>query len=123
MEQASTTLQLNNLDVGNVTSEVKLWSSNASQDSFQGGINGTVQCSNTHASNLHLQTLGTQGYYYQYPYTWFTYGTQESNYNKILVTKAENGFVLVYNGKTFIARTENDVAKIIVKVTKGEKNG
>lgn len=108
---------LNNLDDSAVQDALKTWSSNSIEigDFPLGGITtgGTV----------------TTGYYQTYPYTspypftWITYGTNDtSNHNKVLVTKAENGFVLVYNNKTWIAKNEADVAKIVTKVlTEKEK--
>jgi hypothetical protein len=55
-----------------------------------------------------------------YPYYTYTYG--ENVLNKTVVTKAENGFVLVFNTKTYIAKNEQEVAKLIVKVMSENNN-
>ena len=76
------------------------------------------------SGNSSTSFVMSSGYSYSYPYTWISYTYPGADVtDKVLITKAENGFILVYNGKSYIARTEVIVSKLLVKIlsNKGEK--
>jgi len=126
-------LSINSLDAKSVTASVQTWANNSG---LSAGVAGTITgtTSNTFQNQPYIGDpltgyqnvgigsttnnciIGTTPYYYQPTYMWLSYGT-----DKVLVTKAENGFVLSYNGKVFIAKNEKEVSKLIVKMMSPNK--
>jgi len=98
-------LSINSLDNNTVSAAVQSWT----------GLMTTTAGNTATITNNYPYT---QAYapYLSMGYTWLSYGT-----DKVLVTKAENGFVLSYNGKVFIAKNEKEVSKLIVKMMSPNK--
>jgi hypothetical protein len=127
------TISLQNFNVGNIQDQISNWSNsttitstNVNSASSAGitsgyiGLGGDVLTQNNSCNTLNT-TTGTT-YYWSYPYypsTFITYSTD--NTDKMVVTKAENGFVLNFKNKTYIAKTELELAKTIVKITTTDK--
>lgn len=118
MEQTNTVLQ--SLDENAVLNNVTNWSNaigtcqnyisgdSITETPFAGYGNNNLTSTNTFQSYPYLSYP-----YWTYPYITYTYGTDVTN--KVLVSKAENGFILAYNSKTWIAKTEQELAKLIIK--------
>ncbi len=106
MNSQNNTLVLNSLNESDVLSQL-----------MTVGVTDT-----TSTSSPFINTIIEPSPFYTAPAYWITYNG-DSTFNKIVVEKAENGFVLKIEGRLYIARNEQDIAKLVVKqFSKKEKN-
>lgn len=49
---------------------------------------------------------------WNYPYGYHSY----YQYNWVTINKAENGFVVIKDGKTFVASTPEEIVKLLIEV-------
>jgi hypothetical protein len=137
MSEENKILSINSLDTKTISNALNTWSGHHS------GVVGssTLDTASITSSETHRPYIGDplhnrnaasvydstnnctitnypyfQPNYWNPTYTWLSYGT-----DKLLITKAENGFILSYNTKVYLAKNEKELSKLIVKMMSPNK--